>query len=646
MASTSPDHTETACASAAPVVVARLVSLRVIDGIDSTHGWHWEVQSADRVVVVEAVTDPPNAAGVVWSNAGVTDNGMSYRRNVARSAVGIFTVTARLNSGPQSVTIRVVDLTALASPLPPVVNQAGTFKAYVSAGQTTTVTATTNAADADTWALIDWRATGVAGADDHLRNVGLDAAGDVQVTARLGQLGPKEITVTVHRVARPVLALHELEFSGGVAVNRDFRVGFDRKWKAARVAARNTRLCYARGSRISVEAALLITTRPTEDEPVSIRGRAAVGAANLTWQTEAPIAVPAVDDDDVNGFQTAVLESDVAIPNTVNAYDDVTITWEQSGADGVWVRIGDTVHPLYATYAAPTAADEVYWTLVDFSCRAAAGRSTEADVIRYVFEALGATIGNDHGLQRKLDNERMTYYGQGLETPPAQTIRDLLYEEPASGRCMAWGRFLVATYALHGIAAEVFGVESAVADAGDIVVKNVRFDEGTEDPPLTHSWLTDDMAKEAGLPGQGKTNPVFCFSNHVLVRCAGRIYDPSYGTGPYADEREWETAALAGHGMADVYSEFEFAGADHLICQSIGPGMIVHKVAEGETLDQIVAARGVASVDALLDMPCNAALKAKIVKRRTDYEDDEGAWADDEVMIPRTVAGIRITRNI
>ena len=56
---------------------------------------------------------------------------------------------------------------------------------------------------------------------------------------------------------------------------------------------------------------------------------------------------------------------------------------------------------------------------------------------------------------------------------------------------------------------------------------------------VTHS-ITD------GIKGQNNPNPKSTFDSHALIEIAGKIYDPSYGAGPFNNLREWEDAAIDG----------------------------------------------------------------------------------------------------
>ena len=55
-----------------------------------------------------------------------------------------------------------------------------------------------------------------------------------------------------------------------------------------------------------------------------------------------------------------------------------------------------------------------------------------------------------------------------------------------------------------------------------------------------------DACDQTGVSGQGNPNPPGAFENHYVVKYAGRIYDPSYGSGPYANNLEHENASIDG----------------------------------------------------------------------------------------------------
>jgi hypothetical protein len=61
------------------------------------------------------------------------------------------------------------------------------------------------------------------------------------------------------------------------------------------------------------------------------------------------------------------------------------------------------------------------------------------------------------------------------------------------------------------------------------------------------AFLVDfDARDQDGVPGQGNTRPPRAFVNHFVVQLSGKIYDPSYGIGPFATEQAHEDAASEG----------------------------------------------------------------------------------------------------
>lgn len=52
-----------------------------------------------------------------------------------------------------------------------------------------------------------------------------------------------------------------------------------------------------------------------------------------------------------------------------------------------------------------------------------------------------------------------------------------------------------------------------------------------------------------GAPAQGNKNPIAIFGDHALVEIGGKIYDPSYGTGPFNSVLDWEDASIDGYGV-------------------------------------------------------------------------------------------------
>lgn len=66
-------------------------------------------------------------------------------------------------------------------------------------------------------------------------------------------------------------------------------------------------------------------------------------------------------------------------------------------------------------------------------------------------------------------------------------------------------------------------------------------------PGMPFPYLRDyDAVEVPGIPGQGNSNPPEAFENHYVVKYGGKIYDPSYGAGPFNSEADHENAAIDG----------------------------------------------------------------------------------------------------
>jgi hypothetical protein len=619
-----------------------LVSLGVSRAVDAGNGAFWEVVHDAYTIELTAVTNPDDGSvwsRLVWTGAGLQDGSGSNKKLVSRAAVLDVAAKVSLAGAEKSAEVHVVDLTALTSTLPEI--SAQKFKAYVAAGSSTILTATTNPNRAEAWGLIAWT-RGTDGDTANQRKVSLDAAGDVQVTAKLGQLGLKEIQAEVHICAWPKLEVKEVTFCGPArhTVEKDTAGDFDNKWTKGRLDTEQSPLCYTKNTKIELAVVFTITAKPTEEETVKVRGTTDFNGTQLQWLSTDPHIKVASGAAEVT---LAATLSDNDLPDVVACYDPLVITWEMTAADGAWKAIGTTTHVIYATLGKPTVTP-VYWTLLDYSCRAAQGKSTADDLVTEAFGKLKTTIRDDQGLKRKRDNQELTYYKFGRLTASTDVLhtKDLLTRGDGTARCMAWARFFVSTCQLHGItAARVIGVKPvAFATAGVFIVKNCTFNgPGSQGAPFTHEGNTE-CVKDDGLPGQGKSDPQFTFNDHALVLYGGLIYDPSYGVGPYADVKAWETAAIAGLGKVPwggYYTQFTHKGTSLFIPPECSKGFIIHTIKAHESMDSIAGLYGVADGATLFNHGYNRALQALRAGGAGTVQ------VGDAVLIPREISTAAIT---
>ena len=622
-----------------------LVGLTAQRAVDAGGHRYWEVVHNANTIELQATTNPDETSAwnrLVWEGGGLQDGSGPNRKVLSRSTVQDFAVTVRLGGGSASVDVHVVDLTALTSTLKEISSQR--FKAYAAASTTTTLTAATNPHRAEVWGLLEWTG-GSAGAAANERKVDLSAAGDVRVTAKLGRLGPKEIHADLHICAWPELEVKEITFSGAArhTVEKDTAGNSDNKWTRGRSQNDQSPLCYTRKTKVELAVVFTVKTKPTDEETVQVRGKADFNGTALQWLSTSPHLKVAPTAAEVTLGATL---SDKELPDVVDCYDTVTITWEMTHHDGNWKTIGTTSHVLYAVLGNPNGTP-AYWTLLDYSCRAAQGQTDPDKVVEEVFKKLSTTTGDGKGLRRKRDGVELTYYKDGVKTASSDVFetRDLLSRGDGTARCGAWARFMISTCALHGITtAQVVKAVPVTNEAQVFLVRKCTFNgTGTLTAPFTHKGQTE-CVKEDGIAGQGKSNPQFIFGDHALVEYGGRIYDPSYGAGPYTDLKAWETAGIAGLGQGAAgsgtgYTAFKYSGVDQYMPKECSEGFIAHTVGSTENMDAIAVTYGVASAAALYNHAYNAALRAL---RTTG---PGSVQATDKVYIPRDISNVAITKR-
>ncbi len=209
-----------------------------------------------------------------------------------------------------------------------------------------------------------------------------------------------------------------------------------------------------------------------------------------------------------------------------------------------------------------------------------------------------------------VDDLQMTYWKAPKRKDTCQRMELMLKSTNGDGACGAWSELLAKTIRNQGIGgADVYEIKPDIAvnpEAIGFLVKNWKFDRhittgpnGTSntaavgddfqaitvggagipgEPAVTPGpngildtapagddaledgikaglpypyllYIRDkkgDAANVAGIPGQGNAEPPEAFENHYVVKYSGKVYDPSYGAGPFADEISHENAAIDG----------------------------------------------------------------------------------------------------
>jgi hypothetical protein len=296
-------------------------------------------------------------------------------------------------------------------------------------------------------------------------------------------------------------------------------------------------VCYTRGATVSLIAVFQVVISPTTSETVAVRGRTNLGSVTLEWTGSVQVAPGATE------VRTVQLSSSATLPNEVACYDPAEIAWEAQPPSEPWGSAGTSRNVIYAVLATPQGTP-AYWTLLDISCRAAHGATSQSQVVERSFIPFTSRT-----LTRKRDNQGLTYWNP--DTTDATNTQQLLARADGSGQCGSWSEFLIDMYKVHGITTGekvliVRTISEWQSSSVGFLVKNWRFQaKGSRPAPFTHV-LYLECVELPGIPGQRNPNPPPAFFNHFIVRCLGQFYDPSYGAGPISDQTSWEVNAIDG----------------------------------------------------------------------------------------------------
>jgi hypothetical protein len=232
------------------------------------------------------------------------------------------------------------------------------------------------------------------------------------------------------------------------------------------------------------------------------------------------------------------------VANCVRKYDNnFVLPWSYRCPEGSgnWIGCGETTHTVYVVRSEPIRNMVVPWQkILDYSCVWAEGQVGAQEAFAAIWDKIDDLNATD-----------MKYWGAA---PPAggATTKGLLKHK--DGKCGAWGEFFDHLCACQGITAEKKGIvlknESPYPPHvySMMIVYDIDFGPMRFDPPFRYRFTEIDFTP-AGIPGQGMPTPsAKHFSNHAVNVYGGKIYDPSYGKGPYDDLHAWEEDAIEAYG--------------------------------------------------------------------------------------------------
>ena len=285
--------------------------------------------------------------------------------------------------------------------------------------------------------------------------------------------------------------------------------------------------------------------------------------------------------------------------NKVDYYKDFKIDWyvSDNSSGNNSMLIGSSVNDLYITFTA-SIYSIYYHTLIHLGCTNAVGLTNQDDIVKGIYEEF-----RDLKVRKVNGTEDLGYWrgANPLNTPACRsTVGFLAYQDAA---CSEWATFLKDILGMQGIYSNIVVIFWSLPNSDNtypltdrsktMLKEDARNQLSLTDPVYTENlnniatlqpsqyqvsnayffvknWLVgrdrsfgncdyysnnynaclDDLI---GLPGQGNQDPRAFFENHAIVgykKLDGSYvyYDPSYGTGAFANEEAWENASVDGFG--------------------------------------------------------------------------------------------------
>ena len=550
----------------APKSKPTLLKLIVTGATELGGDKYWAVKDANKKIKITAVTNPDDESGwaeLKWNGAPAISED-NRTATVDRSSVKDMTVTATLDDVAKSASIEIYDLVSLTCPLP-------NGKGYKS-DKTTLLKAVTNPNEAKVWNLLTW-SEGTVTAEKNGCNAALKPVGERGVSVALGE---KKLETTLRICQWPKLKIEEVTFECHEVLNdgaAEIDTPFDKKWVSGRKdpavnqATKDSQspICFTRGKKIKLSAKFKVAgEKATDNENVLVKADLGFGTAKI----EGTVAVGKGADE----ASLALTESSEALPDTVDAESAWSIKWQSVDHDGAtWFDAGASTHLRYVLLGDPNS--KIYFTLLDISCVAAKGKNSADDLVAESFKPFAGAKGTGSGFARKGDGVRMSYYNKGSSTATGdavQTTAGMLGSADGTGRCGGWATLLRHMWDMHGVASSrrwfIRATDESLMNFDlRFLVKNCKFKaSGTRaGSAYTHEGAIakKEVEKQDGIPGHGQDNPQFDFGDHVVVIYGGKLYDPSYGVGPYATDALYLKAALCGLGKWPRI-DFQFKSID------------------------------------------------------------------------------------
>lgn len=196
---------------------------------------------------------------------------------------------------------------------------------------------------------------------------------------------------------------------------------------------------------------------------------------------------------------------------------DLLLSWYMTVGEDFFDLNNSTNTVFLITGGGNVTPTQLRYTVLNTSCSSGSGMGVlDTDAKKRQFVAAVNSKFKSCCIQKETA-QILTYYGHTMPRLPTDTSTLL---NDGDGRCGSWGDFFYDCLKLQSMSM--------------LDVVKVRIVPG-----VGYNRMTVKSTS-----GQGGTPSVWSFGDHCLVKCDGKYYDPSYGTGPYDTLLDWQKASL------------------------------------------------------------------------------------------------------
>ncbi len=329
------------------------------------------------------------------------------------------------------------------------------------------------------------------------------------------------------------------DYDGAIEGTEKFTEDKDRQFSVAyistkklKIAKANTKLIVVDEVKSREENKVVYKTITYDAEPSNIKYKASFYVGSQKFEME-----KSADAD--NKFSVSNLDATKPFKSAaeVDYLSSFKINWQASfNNTNKWHNMNSTSNELYLTLK--DGGSSAFETVLHIGCKNAKGQTKEAAIVNAIWNQYFAK----QYVKSKYGTNSLTYWG-----PLASNITGAYERGLASllknqdGRCGEWAVFMISSCNIQGISSLSQVVYDKSSSGIGFLVKPWAF-AGTGTSGDSNFPYKYGEFNQLNNLGKGNPSSVGWFSDHVIVKYAGKLYDPSYGTNATSNGNYQENA--------------------------------------------------------------------------------------------------------